>query len=103
MERRTLLRNLVSSMVAVPVLGAFNTKIGANTLVEPGDEQYMKKAIRLAGNVPKHPFGALLVDQQEGTIVAEGWNRSVIIPPGTARWMQSTSAPRLIQRLTGPS
>ena len=76
MERRTLLRSLFSSIVAVPVLGAFELKASA----EPADEQYMKHAIRLAGNVPKHPFGALLVDQQKGVVVAEGWNRSVHNP-----------------------
>ena len=79
MERRTLLRNLVSSIVAVPMLGAFGKKINANALVEPADEEYMKKAISLAGNVPKYPFGAVLVNQ-EGTIVAEGWNRSALNP-----------------------
>ena len=79
MERRTLLRNLVSSMVAVPVLGALGTKISASALVEAADEQFMQRAIRLAGNVPKYPFGALLVDQQ-GTVVGEGWNRSVLNP-----------------------
>ena len=79
MERRTLLRNMVSSLVAVPVLGAFGAKINADSVVEPADEEYMKRAIRLAGNVPKYPFGALLVDQQ-GTVVAEGWNRSVHNP-----------------------
>jgi tRNA(adenine34) deaminase len=76
MERRTLLRNLFSSIVAVPMFGAFAHKASA----EPADEQYMKQAIRLAGNVPKHPFGALLVDQQKGVVVAEGWNRSVHNP-----------------------
>jgi tRNA(Arg) A34 adenosine deaminase TadA len=45
-----------------------------------GDEHYMRQAIRLAGNVPKYPFGALLVDPEKGVIVAEGWNRSVDNP-----------------------
>lgn len=76
MERRTLLRNLISSVVAVPIFGAFEQTASA----EPADENYMKQAIRLAGNVPKHPFGALLVDQQKGVVVAEGWNRSVHNP-----------------------
>lgn len=79
MKRRTLLRNLFSSVVAVPVLGAYDTVVTARPLVQPNDEQYMKRAIRLAGNVPKYPFGALLVDQK-GTVVAEGWNRSVHNP-----------------------
>ena len=79
MERRTLLRNLVSSVIAVPIVGAVGTRVKASTVVEPGDEDYMKRAIRLAGNVPKYPFGALLVDQK-GTVVAEGWNRSVHNP-----------------------
>src|SRR6185503_15749631 len=76
MERRTLLQNLFSSMVAAPMLGAFGTRI---TLVEANDERHMKRAIQLAGNVPKYPFAALLVDQK-GVVVAEGWNRSVHNP-----------------------
>ena len=79
MERRTLLRNLVSSVIAAPVLGALGTEINANTLIEPADEQFMKRAIRLAANVLKHPFAAVLVDEK-GTVVAEGWNRSVHNP-----------------------
>ena len=76
MKRRTLLQNLFSSVVAAPVLSAFDTRI---TLVDAGDERHMKRAIQLAGNVPKYPFGALLVDQK-GIVVAEGWNRSVHNP-----------------------
>jgi len=49
-------------------------------IVEPDDEKYITRAIRLAANVPKYPFGALLVDQQKGVVVAEGWNRSVHNP-----------------------
>ena len=76
MERRTLLQNLFASMVAVPMLSAFEVKaLGA----EPDDEQYMRRAIRLAANRPKHPFGALLVDEKK-VVVAEGWNRSVHNP-----------------------
>ena len=82
MKRRTLLRNLFSSLVAVPMLGTRSAFAESNfrTLVEPADETHMKTAIRLAGNVPKHPFGALLVDQEKGAVVAEGWNRSVQNP-----------------------
>lgn len=90
MKRRTLLHNLFSSIVAVPLLGTNGTherisfgKDGfrtRNTLVEPEDEHYVRRAIRLARNVPKHPFGALLVDQRKGVLVAEGWNRSVQNP-----------------------
>ncbi len=78
MERRTLLRNLLSSVVAVPVIGAVETKIIANALVEPDDELHMRRAIRLAGNNPKFPFAAVLVDGR--VVVAEGWNRSVHNP-----------------------
>lgn len=77
MERRTLLHSLLSSVVAVPVLGA--RKAFSRTFVDPADETHMRQAIRLAGNNPKYPFGALLVDQQ-GVVVAEGWNRSVHNP-----------------------
>ena len=90
MKRRTLLHNLFSSMLALPVAGAYATKTFAlehftipNTFIEPDDESQMRRAIRLAGNVPKYPFGALLVDQQ-GVVVAEGWNRSVNNPSDSA-------------------
>jgi tRNA(Arg) A34 adenosine deaminase TadA len=76
MERRTLLRNLVSSVVAVPVLRAFETRAIA---IEADDENYMRRAIRLAGNNPKYPFAAVLVDQEK-RVVGEGWNRSVDNP-----------------------
>jgi tRNA(adenine34) deaminase len=93
MKRRTLLQNLVSSMAVVPLLGASQTRtVGAisafdhkdlptpNPLLEPDDEVYIRRAIRLAGNVPKYPFGALLVDRTKGVVVAEGWNRSIKNP-----------------------
>ena len=50
-----------------------------NAPVEAEDEAYMRRAIRLAGNNPKYPFGALLVDQKE-RVVGEGWNRSTKNP-----------------------
>lgn len=78
MERRTMLRNLFSSVVLAPMLGGYATSAPAS-IVEADDERYMKRAIRLAGNVPKFPFGALLVDEKK-EIVAEGWNRSVHNP-----------------------
>ena len=78
MERRTLLRSLLASVIAAPVLGAYETTVIA--LVEADDERYMRQAIRLAGNVPKFPFGAVLVDREKGVVVAEGWNRSVHNP-----------------------
>lgn len=80
MKRRTLLRNLLSSIAAAPVIGAFETAIaGYNTFIEPDDERHMRRAISLAGNNPKHPFAAVLVDEKK-RVVAEGWNRSVHNP-----------------------
>jgi tRNA(Arg) A34 adenosine deaminase TadA len=76
MQRRTLLRNLV---LAAPMMGACEAVVTAKPVVQPDDERYMSRAIRLAGNVPKYPFGAVLVDQT-GAVVAEGWNRSVHNP-----------------------
>ena len=78
MERRTLLRNLFSSVVVAPMLGRYATSAGT-LIADADDERYMKRAIRLAGNVPKFPFAAVLVDEKK-EIVAEGWNRSVHNP-----------------------
>ena len=75
MERRALLRNLLSTAV----IGVVDTKIIANTVVEPDDESNMRRAIRLAGNNPKYPFAAVIVDQ-ERRVVGEGWNRSALNP-----------------------
>jgi tRNA(adenine34) deaminase len=81
MERRTLLRSLLSSIVATPVLATYATiRVTTATLVAPDDENYMKRAIRLAGNNPKFPFAALLVDREKSVVVGEGWNRSVHNP-----------------------
>jgi tRNA(Arg) A34 adenosine deaminase TadA len=40
----------------------------------------MQRAIALAGHVPGRPFAAVIVDQDSGRIIAEGWNRSSINP-----------------------
>ena len=80
MKRRTLLCNLMSSVVVAPVAHAYATKtILGNAIIEPDDEQYMRRAIRLTANNQKYPFAAVLVDQQK-QVVAEGWNRSVHNP-----------------------
>lgn len=79
MERRALLRSLVTSVVAVPVIGAVERKIIASAVVDADDESHMRRAIRLAGNNPKHPFAAVLVDGEK-RVVGEGWNRSVHNP-----------------------
>jgi tRNA(Arg) A34 adenosine deaminase TadA len=75
MERRALLRNLLSTAV----IGVVDTKIIANALVEPDDESHMRRAIRLAANNPKYPFAAVLVDEDK-RVVGEGWNRSALNP-----------------------
>lgn len=41
-------------------------------------EHFMRRAIELAGNVPEHPFGAVIVDKTSEEILAEGWNRSSV-------------------------
>ena len=82
MERRTLLRSLLSSLATAPMLGAsYGTKlIKAGTLVDADDERYMTRAIRLAAHNRKFPFAAVLVDQEKDVVVGEGWNRSVHNP-----------------------
>jgi tRNA(Arg) A34 adenosine deaminase TadA len=39
-------------------------------------ESFMRRAIELGRQVPRVPFGAVIVRQDSGEIVAEGWNRS---------------------------
>lgn len=81
MERRTLLRSLLSSIVAAPGLGTYAAaRVAAGTLVEPDDELYLRRAIRLASNNAKFPFAALLVDREKSVVVGEGWNRSAHNP-----------------------
>ena len=80
MKRRTMLRNLFSSVVALPMLRSLEVDGSfSGSQVDVADETHMKRAIRLAGNNPKYPFAAVLVDQG-GAVVAEGWNRSVHNP-----------------------
>lgn len=43
-------------------------------------EQYMRRAIELALQVPDLPFGAVIVNRNSGEIVAEGFNQSAINP-----------------------
>ena len=78
MKRRTLLSNLLASIVVAPVAHVY-ARTRLVSFPSPDDEQYMRQAIRLAANVPKFPFAAVLVDQQK-RVVAEGWNRSVHNP-----------------------
>lgn len=78
MKRRTLLQSLVSSVVAMPMIGTKTFGI-EQSLAQPNDDSHMKRAIQLAANNPKYPFAALLVDQTNA-VVAEGWNRSVHNP-----------------------
>jgi tRNA(Arg) A34 adenosine deaminase TadA len=40
----------------------------------------MRRAIELAGNVPELPFAAVIVDQDTGEVLAEGWSKSSINP-----------------------
>jgi tRNA(Arg) A34 adenosine deaminase TadA len=43
-------------------------------------EKHMWRAIELAGNVPDLPFGAVIVDRDDGTILSEGWNKTSLNP-----------------------
>ena len=65
MKRRTLLRNLISSVVALPVLRSLEAHGSVSgSLIDAADETHMQRAIRLAGNNPMYPFAAVLVDQE---------------------------------------
>ncbi|MGV3518401.1 nucleoside deaminase [Luteitalea sp.] len=43
-------------------------------------EVHMRRAIEAARRVPDLPFGAVIVDRETQTVVAEGWNRSALNP-----------------------
>ena len=43
-------------------------------------EDYMRRAIALALEVPEFPFGAVIVNRATGEIVAEGFNQSALNP-----------------------
>jgi tRNA(adenine34) deaminase len=38
----------------------------------------MRRAIALTANCPQLPFGALIVSDETGEVVAEGWNESAL-------------------------
>lgn len=44
------------------------------------DEYYMQKALEMAKHNPKAPFGAVIVDNITGKIIAEGVNATMINP-----------------------
>lgn len=39
-------------------------------------KKLMERAIRIAQNAPRRPFGALIVDIENKSVLAEGWNRT---------------------------
>jgi tRNA(Arg) A34 adenosine deaminase TadA len=43
-------------------------------------EDYMRRAIALALEIPEFPFGAVIVKRATGEIVAEGFNQSALNP-----------------------
>lgn len=43
-------------------------------------EHYMRRAIALAANVPDLPFGAVIVDGENGAVLSEGWNKTSLNP-----------------------
>lgn len=49
-------------------------------MISSEHEQWMRRAIELAQQAPKLPFGAVIIDRTTGEIVAEGFNQSKINP-----------------------
>lgn len=43
-------------------------------------ERFMRRAIALTAHCPDLPFGAIIVDRDRETVLAEGWNRSGLNP-----------------------
>lgn len=43
-------------------------------------ERYMRRVIALAAHVPELPFGAVIVNEDNGKILAEGWNKTSLNP-----------------------
>lgn len=64
-------------------------------------ERCMKRAIALAANVPELPFGVVIVHQESGAIVAEGWNRSNTNPTWHGEMDALNALFRLGRRMAG--
>jgi tRNA(Arg) A34 adenosine deaminase TadA len=60
-------------------------------------ERFMRRAIELAAQVPELPFGAVIVDEIHGAILAEGWNQTALNPTwhGEIDAMNQLAASRL--------
>lgn len=64
----------------IALAGAFIASQAVGQVDKTIHERYMRRAIELARNNPKAPFGALVVDEAKGAVMAEGWNRSAENP-----------------------
>jgi len=64
------------SMGALAVEAGTPMSQGTPSRQKPSHEDFMRRAIALATQVPELPFGAVIARRATGEIVAEGWNRS---------------------------
>ncbi len=98
LRRRSLLQGLALGSVAVP-LGLADRLVAAPT--RPEDVRFIARALELAGHGSARgdgtPFGALVV--RDGTVVAEGWNRTRLLGDATAH--AETEAIRAAARALG--
>jgi tRNA(adenine34) deaminase len=78
----------LSTSLALPLAVETPAAAAADTASEPGDERirkldhaaHMRRAIAQARNNPRYPFGAVIVRIGDGSVVAEGYNRTSINP-----------------------
>ena len=81
------LGGLLTSL-ALPLAVEARAAAAADTASEPGDDRigkldhaaHMRRAIAQARNNAKYPFGAVIVRIDDGSVVAEGFNRTSINP-----------------------
>jgi tRNA(adenine34) deaminase len=92
--RRNFLSGLILGGVSGIAIGVLRSHLADNRPVKkmnndiqtPADdsrldhERYMRLAIEQARNVPKLPFGAVIVDSRNGEVLADGYNRSADSP-----------------------
>ncbi|WP_109485885.1 nucleoside deaminase [Occallatibacter savannae] len=67
---------LINRREWIALAGSFAALRAVGQSDQQTHQRYMRRAIALAANNPKAPFGAVLVNVPKGAVMGEGWNRS---------------------------